>query len=101
MNTMKSKKLVNRRNTGSDRGAAMIDCAILVSMVAVVSLGGLVAFSDNLRMLFCEKIMQVAYLDKPNAGEMDIVWDYSDPEDKFCRAPSGESNTRRHDDRLF
>jgi Flp pilus assembly pilin Flp len=101
MNTMKCNKLINRSNARSERGAALIDYAILTSLVAVVSLGGVMAFSDNLRMLFCERIMQVAYLDKPNAGEMRIIWDYSDPEDKYCRAPPGEGPGGEQGDRLF
>ena len=58
-------------------------------------------FSDNIQKIFCERIMQVAFLDKPNAGEMRIIWDYSDPEDKYCIAPPGEGPDQRRDGRLF
>ena len=44
MDTMKRTKLINKRTAKSERGAAMIDYAILTSLVAVVSLGGVDGF---------------------------------------------------------
>jgi Flp pilus assembly pilin Flp len=85
MNTMKSNKLINRRTARSERGAAMIDYAILTSLIAVVSLGSLMAFGNQIQRVYCERIMQVAFLDARKAGELEIRWDDSNPKEKSCR----------------
>jgi Flp pilus assembly pilin Flp len=61
MNMMKCNKLINRRNARSERGAAMIDYAILTSLVAVVALGALMSFGNNVKKILCERVMQVAF----------------------------------------
>jgi hypothetical protein len=58
---------------------------ILVSMVAVVSLGGLLTFGDQVKRLYCKRIMQIAFIDRTNAGELDIEWVPKDGEDAaYC-----------------
>ena len=95
MDTMKSKKLVNQSADKSERGAAMIDYAILVSMVAVVSIGSLMTFSNNIQKIFCEKILQVKYIDIPVDYIIAPTWDdFSDPEDKSCQRPTGYGGDR-------
>ncbi len=79
---MKRTKLINKRTAKSERGAAMIDYAILVSMVAVVSLGGLISFGNSVQKVFCEKIMKIAYLE--DSGDVLIKWEESNPKNKYC-----------------
>ena len=87
MDIMKSTKLINKRTARSERGAAMIDYAILTSLVAVVSLGSLVAFSNSVKKIYCEKVLQVAFADIPMTDEFKIQWDDSNPAEAGCFAP--------------
>ena len=70
----------------------------------MVSLGALVGFSNEIRRVYCEKILQVAYLDQSNVGRMNILWNDLDPDEKFCEAATNidfDADRARWGDRLF
>jgi Flp pilus assembly pilin Flp len=78
-------KLFKIKILSSSRGGGLIEYALLVSLISVVCLGSLLAFSNSIRKVYCEKIMQVAYLDNPRAGDIDIDWVPANGEDSaFC-----------------
>lgn len=89
MYTMKNQKLIKYRAARSERGAAMIDYAILTSLIAVVSLGSLASFGNSIQKVFCEKIMQINYISSNRTPIID--WNQADPTNKFC-APRAEED---------
>lgn len=89
MNTMKSNNLIRRSTAKSEHGAAMIDYAILTCMIAVVSLGALMTFGDQVKRVYCERIMQIKFMD---ANKIPILsWKGDDESHKNCITPNGES----------
>lgn len=75
-----------------ERGASLVDYALVLAIVAVGSIGALSAFNSSIRKLYCERVLQFSYAEKEGGGNLDIVWDDSNPREMLCLRPEDIDN---------